>query len=51
MFIVASEEKPCLICGKLTQNIDLSEAMICSQECMNKFNRMIIEAESKGEII
>lgn len=51
MFIIADKEKPCLICGKLTKNIDISEAMICSQECMNKFNKMVFEAETKGEMI
>ena len=33
-FIIAKEYKPCWICGKLTNKIEINyEAYICSSEC------------------
>lgn len=39
--------KPCIICGKLTDRVEIySEAHICSEECEQKLNDIITEYES-----
>lgn len=36
--IVAKNKKPCAMCGKMTDKIDIySEGRFCSKECLGKF--------------
>lgn len=44
-YIISKELKPCFICGKLTNQIDLSQARICSEECYEKFIKLVDEKE------
>ena len=33
-YIFSEEEKPCVVCGKLTKRIEINyEARICSEDC------------------
>jgi len=45
--LIAEDEKPCLICGKMTDIVDFSHARICSDECMDEFNGMATKNELK----
>ena len=46
--IKTKEKRKCIICGKLTDRLDvLAECCICSKDCDKVFNSMISDYESK----
>lgn len=46
--IKAKDKKKCFICSYRTQYIEFcSEVRICSEECMRKFNQLLVDKLNK----
>ena len=47
-FIIASDMKPCMMCGRPTSLIDIfAEGRICSEKCSKDFNMLLWRAEQE----
>lgn len=49
-FIISKEEKPCVVCKKLTKQIEIHfESRLCSDECLTRLEKQYMESLSKEE--